>query len=96
MAGTTAKNEVLMRVYIVLAVLIGPIAGLLMYRTVELAVIDREEYRQKDSPFIREIPVEAERGNIYSYNGNLLATSVPYFELYFDNQEYEQHCLLNS
>lgn len=83
MAGT-AKNEVLMRVYVVLAVLIGPIAGLLMYRTVELAIVDRDDYRQKDSPFIREIPIEAERGNIYSYNGNLLATSVPFFELYFD------------
>lgn len=83
MAGT-AKNEVLMRVYVVLAVLIGPLAGLLMYRTVEIAVIDRAEYRDENSRFIKEIPVEAERGNIYSVNGNLLATSVPYFELYFD------------
>jgi cell division protein FtsI (penicillin-binding protein 3) len=80
----TVKNEVLLRVYVVLAVLIGPIAGVLMYRTVDIAVLNREENRSENERFVRDIEVEAERGNIYSHDGNLLATSVPYFELYFD------------
>ena len=33
---------------------------------------------------IREISIEAERGNIYSSDGKLLATSMPVYDLYFD------------
>ena len=80
----TVKNEVLVRMYLVLAILIGPLAGLLMYRTLEIAVVDREANLAKGRRFVREIKIEAERGNVYSHNDNLLATSVPYFELHFD------------
>lgn len=80
----TVKNDILARVYLILAILIGPAAGLLTYRTLEVAVFDREEYLEKGNRFIRTIKVEGERGNIYSNKGNLLATSVPYFQLYFD------------
>ncbi|MEL6142139.1 MAG: peptidoglycan glycosyltransferase, partial [Bacteroidota bacterium] len=80
----TFKNEVLVRVYLILAILIGPMAGLLMYRTLEISVLDRQQYLENGERFIQERRVEAERGNIYSRGGNLLATSVPYFEVYFD------------
>lgn len=33
---------------------------------------------------IREINIEADRGNIYSSNGKLLATSMPVYDVYFD------------
>ena len=33
---------------------------------------------------IREISIEAERGNIFSSDGKLLATSMPVYDLYFD------------
>ncbi|NJO86955.1 MAG: hypothetical protein HC821_02640 [Lewinella sp.] len=80
----TVKNVVLVRVYAVLAVVIGPIAGLLMYRTLEVAVLNRQEYLDKGEEYVQVRSSEAERGNIYSHNGNLLATSVPYFEVFFD------------
>lgn len=80
----TVKNEVLVRVYIVLAILIGPLAGLLMYRTLEIGVLDRKANLDKGRKFIQERRIEAERGNVYSQSGNLLATSVPYFEVFFD------------
>lgn len=80
----TVKNEVLVRVYLVLAILIGPLAGLLVYRTFEIAVLEREIHLEKGEDFVVEITTEAERGNIYSHDGNLLATSVPYFQLHFD------------
>ncbi|PHI19322.1 peptidoglycan glycosyltransferase [Lewinellaceae bacterium SD302] len=80
----TVKNDVLLRVYVVLAVLIGPIAGLLMYRTVDIAVLNKAESLEESDLYVKEVPVEAERGNVYSHDGNLLATSVPYFELHFD------------
>lgn len=80
----TVKNEVLVRMYLVLAILVGPLAGLLTYRTLEIAVVDREANLEKGRRFVREVKIEAERGNIYSHNDNLLATSVPFFELHFD------------
>lgn len=82
--ATTVKNEVLLRLYILTAIIIVPITGLLMYRTLQIAVFDRDLYIDGQSRFVKEVTVEAERGNIYSKDGNLLATSVPYFELYFD------------
>lgn len=33
---------------------------------------------------IREIPIEAERGNIYSSDGQLLATTMPVYDIHFD------------
>ncbi|MEM7575084.1 MAG: penicillin-binding transpeptidase domain-containing protein [Bacteroidota bacterium] len=83
MAGTI-KNEVLVRVYIVLFVILVPFAGLLMYRTVEIAVLDREANLEEGLQFFKTRKIQAERGNIYSNDGNLLATSIPYFSVYFD------------
>ena len=47
---------------------------------IELA--EKREYR------IREL--EASRGNIFSAEGNLMATSVPVFDIYFDSQVVDQ------
>ena len=83
MAGTI-KNEVLVRVYVVLFVILVPFAGLLMYRTVEIAVLDREANLEEGLQFFKTRKIQAERGNIYSNDGNLLATSIPYFSVFFD------------
>ncbi|MEL7161804.1 MAG: penicillin-binding transpeptidase domain-containing protein, partial [Bacteroidota bacterium] len=84
MASVNFKDEVLVRIYAILAVIVVPIACLLMYRTVEIAVIDGEKYREMGSKMFQVRTVQAERGNIFSRNDNLLATSVPYFSLHFD------------
>ncbi|MTB51300.1 penicillin-binding transpeptidase domain-containing protein [Lewinella sp. W8] len=78
------KDEVLVRIYAILALIVVPVAGLLMWRTVEVAVVKQAEYQQMGREYFRERTVRAERGNIYSRNENLLATSVPYFSLHFD------------
>jgi cell division protein FtsI (penicillin-binding protein 3) len=78
------KDEVLIRIFAILAVIIVPVAGLLMYRTVDIAVVRQDEFRQLGRERFRVVTVAAERGNIYSHNDNLLATSVPYFSLHFD------------
>lgn len=83
MASVNFKDEVLVRIYVILAILVG-IGGALMYKTVDIAVIDRAENRQKGAEYFQERVVKAERGNIYSRDNNLLATSVPYFSLHFD------------
>jgi cell division protein FtsI (penicillin-binding protein 3) len=78
------KDEVLVRIYAILALIVVPVAGLLMWRTVEVSVVKQAEYQEMGREYFRERTVRAERGNIYSRSGNLLATSVPYFSLHFD------------
>lgn len=78
------KDEVLIRIFAILAVIIVPVAALLMYRTVDIAVLRQAEFQELGQERFRIVTVQAERGNIYSHNDNLLATSVPYFSLHFD------------
>ena len=78
------KDEVLIRIFAILAVVIVPVAALLMYRTVDIAVLRQAEFQELGRERFRIVTVQAERGNIYSHNDNLLATSVPYFSLHFD------------
>ncbi|NJC25287.1 penicillin-binding transpeptidase domain-containing protein [Neolewinella antarctica] len=78
------KDEVLLRVYIIFAVIVVPVALLLVYRTFEIAVFDQDKYQELGKAYVRDVTLQAERGNIYSQDDNLLATSVPYFSLRFD------------
>lgn len=78
------KDEVLVRIYTITALLVVPVMIVLMYRTVDIAVINRAKYQQMGKDLFQERTVAADRGNIYSRHDNLLATSVPYFSLHFD------------
>lgn len=79
------KNEVLYRVYILLFVFLVPISVVLMYRTVDIAILQGERWREEgENKYLEYRQVEADRGNILAADGSLLATSVPFFDLYFD------------
>ncbi len=79
------KNEVLYRVYFLLFGMVIPAAIILIYRTIDIAVIDGERWRAEgQNSYVRERDIEAERGNILATDGSLLATSVPFFDIYFD------------
>lgn len=79
------KNEVLYRVYFLLFGLLLPAAGFLLYSTVNIAILEGEYWREQGREnYVKPRSVAAERGNIYAKDGSLLATSVPYFDLYFD------------
>ena len=81
----TVKNEVLYRVYFVLFGLILPIAGLLVYKTVDIAVLNGAKWREEgQNSYVRIKDIQAERGNILSADGSLLATSLPFFDIAFD------------
>ncbi|MEM9928877.1 MAG: penicillin-binding transpeptidase domain-containing protein [Bacteroidota bacterium] len=84
MSSVNFKDEVLVRIYAILAVIVIPVALLLAYRTVDIAVIHRADYQKLGEENFKVRTVAAERGNIYSRNNSLLATSVPYFSLHFD------------
>lgn len=80
------KNEVLYRVYFLLGVVIVPVALALVYRTIQIGVVEQEEWKSKirEAKHIQEREIEAERGSIMAADGSLLATSVPIFDLFFD------------
>jgi len=91
------KNEVLYRVYFLLFGIVVPAAIILFYRTFEIAIVQGQKWRDKgESNYIKPREVEADRGNILATDGTLLATSVPYFDIYFDptapsKENYEKH-----
>lgn len=78
------KKDILWRVY--LCFLCIAICG--------IAVIGRAVYIQRaegkfwknlgDSLHLKYLPVAAERGSIYSEDGNMLSTSIPIFDVYID------------
>ncbi|MEL7222803.1 MAG: penicillin-binding transpeptidase domain-containing protein, partial [Bacteroidota bacterium] len=79
------KNEVLYRVYFLLFGLLVPAAGFLMYKTIDIAILEGNYWRQQgERNYVKPHKIAAERGNVYADDGSLLATSVPYFDLYFD------------
>jgi cell division protein FtsI (penicillin-binding protein 3) len=61
-------------------------AGGIVYRLVYIQSVEGKELRAKakNESRVKEEVVEANRGNIYSADGSLLATSVPVFEIRFD------------
>ena len=77
------KDDVLIRIYLIFAIMVA-VAGALAYKTVDIAVVDRAVNLEKGAEHFQEREVRPERGNIYSRDNNLLATSVPYFTLHFD------------
>lgn len=79
------KNEVLYRVYGLVFGIFVPISIVLFYKTVYISWWEGEEWREEgDELYVDWRSVEAERGNIMAEDGSLLATSVPYYDLYFD------------
>ncbi|MEY3367647.1 MAG: hypothetical protein RI973_802 [Bacteroidota bacterium] len=78
------KNEVLIRVYIVLAAIVV-VAVAIAAKTVRISIIEGEKWRQKgEALYIKEVPMEAERGNILTEDGSMMATSIPFFDIAFD------------
>ncbi len=78
------KNEVLVRVYIVLAAIVG-VAIAIAWQTININVVEGEKWRSKgEDLYIKEVPMEAERGNILTEDGSMLATSMPFFDISWD------------
>lgn len=78
------KNEVLIRVYAVLVVIV--LAAVAIFtKTVKIAVVEGEKWRNRgEELYLKEVPLEAERGNILTEDGSMLATSIPFFDISFD------------
>ncbi len=55
-----------------------------MWRAFTVSFIEGDEWRAKSGKYVKLLPVESERGSIYSHEGDLIATSVQFFEIRID------------
>ena len=78
------RKSILVRVYLAFGLMVfGALA--VFAKLLHLQYVDGNKWRTiADSLTIQERVVEAARGNIYSVDGSLLATSVPEYEIRFD------------
>ncbi|MFZ4260839.1 penicillin-binding transpeptidase domain-containing protein [Sphingobacterium sp. HJSM2_6] len=78
------RKSILIRVYLAFGLMV--FGALLVFgKLLHLQYIDGDRWRDiADSLTIKERVVEAARGNIYSNDGSLLATSVPEYDIRFD------------
>lgn len=78
------KNEIILRVRIVF-VLVGLVAFAIMGKLLWLQFVQGEKWRKvAEENLLKQDKVKATRGNIYSDNGSLLATSLPFYKVAFD------------
>jgi cell division protein FtsI (penicillin-binding protein 3) len=57
----------------------------ILFQAFKVSVVDREKWIQKnEEATLKLFTIEAPRGNIYSADGGLLATSVPIYDLFID------------
>jgi cell division protein FtsI (penicillin-binding protein 3) len=78
------KKDILWRVYLgFIGIVVLSIC--ILGRAVYIQQVQGNMWRSKsDSLHTRLMPMQAERGTIYSEDGNMLSTSVPYFDIYID------------
>jgi cell division protein FtsI (penicillin-binding protein 3) len=78
------KNEVLIRAYIVLIFIVAA-AVTIFTKAFFISSVDGEKWRAKGNElYVKYMPIEPLRGNVFAADGSLLATSLPYFEVRFD------------
>ena len=80
------KNEILWRIYLI-ALLIS-ISGILIFvQAAKIQTKEGDKWRNKaDSLYLEFRPINAQRGNILSSDGSLLATSLPQYEVRMDTR----------
>lgn len=83
MSKSKRKTELLARAYFVL-VLFVVIAIVITFRVIKISVFEGEKWRSKGEVNVRWMKVDTDRGNIYSDDESLLATSLQLFEIRMD------------
>lgn len=85
------RKSILLRVYLAFGLMVlGAIA--VFAKLLHLQYVDGGEWKAiADSLTVKERVVEAARGNIYSNDGSLLATSIPEYEVRFDAMAIPDH-----
>ena len=78
------RTDILLRVYISFGIMVV-IALAVLYKMFTIQLVHGEKWAaMADSLSTRYVDVDAARGNIYSVDGSLLATSVPEYDIRMD------------
>lgn len=78
------QKNILKRFYVILVALVL-FTGFIVYKIIQIQIIDGEHYKAiADESVYKSFIIEPNRGNLYDTNLNLLATSVPVYEIRFD------------
>lgn len=77
------KNELLLRVYFVLLVFIF-FSVVILWKIVRINVIEGDKWRSRAEQNLKWKPVDADRGDIFTESGQLLATSITFFDIHMD------------
>jgi len=78
------QKHILKRFYVVMILLVI-FAGLIVYKIFEIQMIDGDHYKSiAEQTTYKSFIIEPNRGNLYDTDLNLLATSVPKYEIRFD------------
>jgi cell division protein FtsI (penicillin-binding protein 3) len=80
------KNDILWRVYLSYLLIVA-VAVAIMGKAVYIQQVQGAYWRSlSDSLHQRIEPIEAERGTIFTEDGQMLSTSVPRFDIYWDSR----------
>lgn len=78
------RNDIIWRTYLVY-IFMCVFAVAILYKIVQVQFIEGDMWREKAKQLTTAyVDIEASRGNIFDENGNLLATSLPYYEVGMD------------
>lgn len=77
------RKELLLRVYVVFFAFVA-FSGVILYQVFKISFVEGEYWREKAVNNLEWRKVKAERGDIFSEDGNVLATDVTFFDIYMD------------
>lgn len=78
------RNDILWRVYLCF-ISIGALGLFIIGRAFFIQQAEGDYWREMGKNMqVKDQPIEAERGSIYSEDGNMLSTSIPVFDIYVD------------
>ena len=78
------KKDILLRIYAVY-LMTCVFTAFIIGKTIKVNVYEREHWKKVSENFTFQYKdIAAVRGNIFDINGNLLATSLPYYEIAID------------
>jgi cell division protein FtsI (penicillin-binding protein 3) len=78
------RKDILWRIYIVY-LFIFLLAGFIIFRVVKIQVVEGDFWKNRANELtLHYANIEAVRGNIFDVNGQLLATSLPYYDVAMD------------
>ncbi len=78
------EKNILNRLYFVTGCMFV-FAILVIFKLVSIQFVDGDKYRHlAEDRTIKNVVIPANRGNVYSANGNLLATSIPKYDILID------------